>query len=417
MKTNLSIKGNDFYINGVKTYSESAKKEVHGLLMNARFIQGVFDDSTGRERYNRYGKEFDPEVNTDELIAALPQWYDYGLRGFTVGLQGGGPCFTLDNKTILNQPYSNNGKTIDPAYLDRLDRLIQGADAIGMVVIVSLFYPGQAGQFTNGPERAMGFSSGEEIENSIKSACDFFMEKAYTNIIIEICNEHDLVYKNPLMQTDQGMASLIRMTQAYTDNAFPVGCSGMGGSINEEVCRASDVVLFHGNGLSRGHYYNMIKKIQKIAPDKPLVCNEDSQAIGNMVVGIKEHTSWGYYNNMTKQEPPVYWEITRGEDEYFARRMAIELGLKTEEEMVEASVSTTYLQGLEPHMTYEDKRWIRLASLYPEKIDYVEFYHNDKLFTKAYDEPFMVNYECNWKQSHVVGMDPEGWRVSIVNKK
>ena len=35
-----------------------------------------------------------------------------------------------------------------------------------------------------------------------------------------------------------------------------------------------------------------------------------------------------------------------------------------------------YLQGLEKDMAYEGKRFIRLASLYPEQIDYVEFYRD-----------------------------------------
>ena len=60
-KTKISIKGEDFYINGEKTYSNSPKKEVHGLLMNARFIQGILDVQNGREIFNRYGKVFDPE--------------------------------------------------------------------------------------------------------------------------------------------------------------------------------------------------------------------------------------------------------------------------------------------------------------------------------------------------------------------
>lgn len=416
MKTKLTITGEDFYINGSKIYSESPKQEVHGLLMNARFIQGVFDDATGRERYNRFGKTFEPEANTDELIEALPEWYDYGLRGFTVGLQGGGPCFTTDNRTIENNPYKENGTVIDEAYLNRLERLILAADEIGMIVIVSLFYPGQAGQFTTGDEKAMGFDSGEEIENAIKTACDFLTSRGFTNIILEICNEHDLVKKNPLMWTDQGMASLIRLAQNHSNRAFPVGCSLTGGNLGEEVAKASDIIIFHGNGQSRGVYYNMMKKARELSPGKPLLCNEDSQAIGNMVTGIREHASWGYYNNLTKQEPPTYWGITEGEDRYFAGRMAIELGLKTKEEVEKGLESLTYLQGLEAHMTVDDKRWIRLASLYPETIDYVEFYYDGKLYERAYDEPFMVNFKWNWLQFAVEGTDPELWSVKVIMK-
>ena len=46
MKTKLSIEGNRFLINGQPTYSElpACPAAYRGLLLNARFIQGVFDD-------------------------------------------------------------------------------------------------------------------------------------------------------------------------------------------------------------------------------------------------------------------------------------------------------------------------------------------------------------------------------------
>ena len=96
-KTRVSTQGESFLINDKLTYSEveNSRPGVHGLLMNARFIQGIFDDRAVPERFARFGHEvFDPAANTDRLIAALPDWYAHGLRAFTVGLQGGGPCFT-----------------------------------------------------------------------------------------------------------------------------------------------------------------------------------------------------------------------------------------------------------------------------------------------------------------------------------
>lgn len=145
MKTVLSIEGENFLINGKLTYSEipGCDSRMHGLLMNARLIQGIFDDKADPARFNRFGLTFSPEENTDALIAALPDWYQYGLRCFTVGLQGGGPCFTVDNNAIENNPFSPDGLQIDPAYLARLTRLLNAADELGMVVIVSALYCGQ----------------------------------------------------------------------------------------------------------------------------------------------------------------------------------------------------------------------------------------------------------------------------------
>ncbi len=72
-KTKLTIEGSKFLINGKLTYSEieSSNHEAHGLLMNARFIQGIFDDKEDSERFNRFGRIFNPDQNTDYLIAAF----------------------------------------------------------------------------------------------------------------------------------------------------------------------------------------------------------------------------------------------------------------------------------------------------------------------------------------------------------
>ena len=129
--------------------------------------------------------------------------------------------------------------------------------------------------------------------------------------------------------------------------------------------------------------------------DKPIVCIEDSPCISQLEVSYRNGVSWGYYNNLTKQEPPADWTITPGEDTFFAKRMAegigIDLPLLPEEERY-------YLQGFEPNITLHGNRWIRLASLYPESINFVEFYRNDELIDIAYDDPFMVNNETAWIQ-------------------
>ncbi|MCF7925985.1 MAG: hypothetical protein K9L74_00210 [Candidatus Izimaplasma sp.] len=44
-----------------------------------------------------------------------------------------------------------------------------------------------------------------------------------------------------------------------------VGSSGGGGLADKEVVDASDV-LIHGNGLTRGEYYDFVLNVQKMAP-------------------------------------------------------------------------------------------------------------------------------------------------------
>ena len=402
-ETKLKIKGRNFYINDELTYStiEGSNPEAHGLLMNARFIQGIFDDKADRSRFNRFGREFDPDKNTDDLIEALPSWYEYGLRAFTVGFQGGGPCYTTDNKTIHNNPYGKDGKKLDPDYADRMDRLIRAADKEGMIVIVSFFYGDQARRLKDG----------QAVINAVKTASHFLRDKGYTNVIIEVANEHNIgaFDDHPIIQTAEGISALIDIAREES-GGLPVGSSGGGGYVNQEVAAASDVVLIHGNGQTRQQLYNMVRKVREWEPDKPIVCNEDSQAIGQLQIAYQTHTSWGYYNNMTKQEPPADWGITNGEDTFFAYRMAEGIGIETPDLSQEEQY---YLQGLEENMEYEGKRWIRLASLYPETIDHVEFYRNQELEYVSYDEPFTVNFRGNWMQGPTEVNKGEEWKAVI----
>lgn len=401
-KTKMEIVGDKFYINGNLTYSEIPDCMYQGLLMNARFIQAIYDDKNGLERYQRFGRKFDPEKNTDEMIASLPGWYDAGLRGFTVGVQGGGPCFSLPLESIDNNPYGIDGKEIDAKYLQRLKKVIDAADDLGMVVIVSLFYGVQSRYLKDD----------DAVESATHEICRWLAEQEYQNVIIEIANEHNTgAYEcHKVLHQENGILRLMEIAKKES-GGMPVGCSGTGGYFSERIAQASDVILIHGNEVTRNQFYNIIRKAKEIKPARPIVTNEDSQALSQMGVTFKTGVSWGYYNNMTKQEPPVDWGITKGEDRFFALRMNEYLTGKKAELALEEQF---YLQGLEKDMTYENKRWIRLASLYPEKIDYVEFIRNGELYQLAFDDPFCVNFWFNWAQFPVEGIEPgECWKAIV----
>ncbi|HRW05759.1 MAG TPA: hypothetical protein P5121_11720 [Caldilineaceae bacterium] len=403
-KTTLSIQDESFLINGQLTYQEIAgsNPSAHGLLMNARFIQGIFDDKADPQRFARWGHDrWDPEAHTDALIAALPAWYRYGLRAFTVGFQGGGPCFTINNRTIENNPFDAAGTTLDSAYGNRMDRLIRAADELGMVVIVSYFYGDQT----------RNFRDGRAVRNAVTTASRWLQEGGYTNVIIEVANEHDIppFQQHPLLYYPAGVASLIDLARTAS-GGLPVGCSGRGGSVFREIAEASDVILIHGNGCTRQRLYNMIREIRSWQLNRPILCNEDSHAIGQLAVTYNTGVSWGYYNNMTKQEPPADWSVLPGEDTYFAYRMADGIGIERPALSLEEQY---HLHGLEPHLSYNGERWIRLASLYPETINYVDFYRNGELYYTAYDEPFPIHYQSNWRQGGVTAQAGDHWRAEI----
>jgi hypothetical protein len=415
MKTVLKKEGTRFLINDELVYAEIAGNDpkCHGLLMNARFVQGIFDDKSDAKRFNRFARSFDPDTNTAELIASLPQWYENGLRAITVGFQGGGPCYTIDNYSLENNPFSSDGTSLDQAYADRMLKIIKACDELGMVVVVSIFYAAMT--------RFLGDDNA--ILAATKTAANFLRDCGYKNLILEIANEHDISgFKiHPILYTPEGVCTLLDVARRESGNLM-VGCSGTGGYFNEKIAQASDVIILHANNQSRGKFYAMIEKAKAIKPERPILFNEDSQCVGQIPVAVRHSVSWGYYNNLTKQEPPVDWGITKGEDEFFALRMALSVGLKPQ---LPKEEDCFYLAGLEDDLFYGNMRWIRLASLFPEQIDHVKFLRNHEEFSYSYDEPFMVYPFGNWRQRPVLDIQSgEEWEAVItlrdgrtINKK
>src|SRR3954451_19016035 len=91
-RTEVSIRGDQFLINGRPTYSGRSWKgmKIEGLLMNVRAVQAIYDDANPETRtrwaYPDTGK-WDAERNVREFLAALPEWRSHGVLAFTVNLQ------------------------------------------------------------------------------------------------------------------------------------------------------------------------------------------------------------------------------------------------------------------------------------------------------------------------------------------
>jgi hypothetical protein len=412
----IEAHGEQLLIDNRLIYSEipGAPEKLHGLLMNARFVQGIFDDRADPTRFSRFGKIWDPEQNTDNLIRALPEWYSYGLRAITVGLQGGMPVFTIKNSTIDNNPFSDDGMRVDSKYLARLDRLVRAADSIGMVVIVSILYEGQSTRMRDG----------RTIRNAVSTVSRFLREQQYGNVIIEVANEHNVgEFRNhPIVHSGEGIASLIDLARRESGGMLTTASGGYSKPIAflsdvelqaiREVSEASDVIMIHGNGLTRQGYYELIEFVRGFGLERPIICNEDSPCVSRLEVAADTRTSWGYYNNLTKQEPPTDWGITTGEDLFFARRVARTVGIHLEELPESEQI---YFQGFESEIHDSGRRWLRVASEFPEKIDRVNFYSNKVHVYSAYDEPFMLHYRTTWIQDPVlVDMENDRWEAEIV---
>ncbi len=387
-RTVVGICKDRFTINGLLTYQDipGSNPDSHGLLWNQRLIQGIFDDAGHRALYNQLALDrFDPDANTDALIAALPEWYDYGMRAFTVGFQGGWPVGMTEVEDIDNNPFGPEGLVLDEAYASRMDRVITAADKLGMVMIVNILYWAQAKKM----------KSGRAVRSAVSVAARFLKEKGYTNVLIDVANEYDISLNkaHAIIQTAEGIASLIDLARTESGGMLTAS-SGGGGTVDSQVADAGDFVLVHGNGLTRGQYYDFLKRAIRLAKGKPVLCNEDSPCCTRVDVALMTGTSWGYYNNYTKQIPPCFFGVTPGEDLFFARRMARAVGIPVKELLREEQF---VLQGLRPEEAFGGGlRALRLAAEYPEQVDRVEFYRNGAKFYVSYDEPFFVDCKATW---------------------
>lgn len=314
-KTSVSIKGEDFYIDGKPTYEGRSWRgaRIEGLLLNSRMVQGVFDDRNNATRH-RWAypdtKRWDPERNTREFLAAMPEWRRHGLLSFTINMQGGSPQGYSQEQPWITGGFREDGAPI-PAYLGRLRRILDRADQLGMVPIVGFFYFGQDQSLRD--EAA--------VKNAVDRMCEWVHSQGYRNVLIEVANECDVRrYEHEILQPGR-IAELIERVRA---RKLLAGTSFRGGAIpTKEILAASDFALIHGNGVKEPERIErmVVETRERLAGRAmPILFNEDDhfefdQPDNNFARAVKNHASWGYFDPGKSdyedgyQCPPVNWGI------------------------------------------------------------------------------------------------------------
>src|SRR4029453_4903034 len=182
-RTTVSIRGGDFLINGRPTFDGRRWRgyRIEGLLPKARMGQGIFDDlnpeTRARWAYPDTGR-WDAERNTREFVAAMASWRARGLLAFTINLQGGSPEGYSKEQPWHNSAFDADG-ALRPAYVARLEHVLDEADRLSMAVILGLFYFGQDQRLAD--ERA--------VLKAVDDTVAWVLEKGYGNVLIEINNE------------------------------------------------------------------------------------------------------------------------------------------------------------------------------------------------------------------------------------
>jgi hypothetical protein len=330
--TVVSIKENQFYINGELTYKGRSWQgnKIEGLLFNSRMVQGTFDDlnpATKEQFAYPDTKTWDANRNTTEFIAAMGLWKSYGLLAFTINLQGGSPM-GYGNKGWINSTFDEKGN-LRPAYMLRLKKILDKADELKIVVILGYFYFGQDEHLQD--EKA--------VINAVDNITNWLLKNKYKNILVEINNECDINYDHKILQPER-MHELIERVQQNKRKGYRLltSTSYAGGVLpKKNVVKIADYILLHGNGVEDAAKITaLVENTKKVEGynNKPILFNEDDHfnfdtASNNFVNAIRSYASWGYFDYRMKDEGfeqgyqsvPVDWGINSDRKKSFFKKL------------------------------------------------------------------------------------------------
>ncbi len=319
--TEVAIQGEDFLIDGRPTLQGRTWKgaRLEGLLPNSRMVQGIFDDrnpdTVSQWAYPDTGK-WDAERNTREFVAAMPEWRRHGLLAFTINLQGGSPQGYSKQQPWHNSAFESDG-SLRADYLERLARIINRADELGMAVILGYFYFGQ-------DERLRDEAA---VIRGTDEATRWVLDHGWRNVLIEINNEANVRYDHPILKPDRVHQLIERVQNTKRDGRrLLVSTSFGGGSVPAKgVMQSADFLLIHGNGVrAPKKMTQFVRKVRAAlgAHVKPVVVNEDdhfefAKADNNFMACTREHGSWGFFDfrmpgegfDEGYQSVPVNWNI------------------------------------------------------------------------------------------------------------
>lgn len=305
-KTEVTIVGEEFYINGRPTFEGKTWRgmKIQGLLPNARLVNGIFDDRTDSTRY-RWAypdtKTWDPDRNTAEFVRNMPVWKENGLIAFTINLQGGSPEGYSNHQAWNNSAILPDG-TLDAEYMARLKLILDKADELQMVVILGLYYFGQE-KYIN---------DAAAVKNGIRNAVEWILRNDYRNVLLEINNECDFYSLDGLSPDTVHESIEYAKTITHKGRRLLVSTSYAGKVVpSDKVIAVSDYILLHGNGVWKPA--NITAQVDSVRKSpafttKPIVYNEDDhfdfdKEVNNFVKAIEAYASWGYFDFRKKDEP------------------------------------------------------------------------------------------------------------------
>jgi hypothetical protein len=210
--------------------------------------------------------------------------------------------------------------------MQRLARIVDRADELGMVVILGYFYFGQ-------DERLQDEAA---VSRAVQNATTWVLDRGYTNVIVEINNECNVQYDHAILRCDRVHELIQQARRVERGGRSLLVSTSLGGNAvpPANIVEASDYVLLHGNGVKDpARMAEMIRQVRALPVYRPMpiVNNEDDQPWrvaeqgwgddgNNFVAAAKHYASWGYFDfrlesehdefNLGFQSMPVNWQVS-----------------------------------------------------------------------------------------------------------
>jgi hypothetical protein len=199
-----------------------------------------------------------------------------------------------------------------------------------MVVIVGYFYFGQDQRLKN--EAA--------VIAATDAATNWLLDRGYTNVLVEVNNECNVRYDHKILQPGRVHELIDRIRAMTRDGRRLLVSTSYGGGVvpKENVVRASDFLLLHGNGVNApARIGEMVRQTRQVAGYRPMpiLFNEDDhfdfeRPSNNFTAAIGEYASWGYFDYRMKgedfdagyQSVPVNWGISSPRKQGFFRLLS-----------------------------------------------------------------------------------------------
>ena len=151
----------------------------------------------------------------------MPEWRRHGVLAFTINLQGGSPEGYSKTQPWENSAIDPEGE-LRPAYMQRLKRILDRADELGMVAIVGYFYFGQ-------DQRVKDEAA---VRRGVLNATNWLLDGGYGNVLVEIDNECNVKAYDHEILKPQRVHELIELAKGATRGGrrLLVGTSYGGGT-------------------------------------------------------------------------------------------------------------------------------------------------------------------------------------------